>query len=134
MYQQYLEYMYGHSLYMYGHSFIRIQKPVFHWKSRLRWLPYANEIDTNNMKCTCPTPAPHIGDPKPFIFYVLALGVCVGSNVNFSIGVGHDENFGICRYQHVGIPNAKLWHWGSKPTRGQNANGFASQWNIGLNL
>ena len=27
---------------------------------------------------------------------------------------------------------AKLWHWGSKPTTGPNANGFALQWNIGL--
>ena len=23
---------------------------------RLRWQPKGNEIDTNNMKCTCPTP------------------------------------------------------------------------------
>ena len=29
-------------------------------------------------------------------------------------------------------PNAKLWRWGSKPTPGPNANGFASQWNICL--
>ena len=30
----------------------RIIKPVFHWKSCLRWLPNANKIDTNKMKCT----------------------------------------------------------------------------------
>ena len=36
--------------------------------------------------------------------------------------------------QHVGIPNTKLWRWGSKPTPGPNANGFASQWNIGLRV
>ena len=27
---------------------------------------------------------------------------------------------------------AKLWCWGSEPTGGPNANGFESQWNIGL--
>ena len=53
-------------------------KPLFHWKSRSHWLPNANEIDTNNMKCTCPTPAPRVGDPTPPIFHLLALGVGVG--------------------------------------------------------
>ena len=33
------------------------------------------------------------------------------------------------RYQHVGIGNAKVW-----PLPVPNANGFASQWNIGLRL
>ena len=42
--------------------------------------------------------------------------------------------FSIFRYQHVGIPKAKLWHWGSKPTPGRNANSFASLWNIGLKV
>ena len=41
--------------------------------------------------------------------------------------------FSVFTYQHVGIPKAKLWRWGSKPTPGPNANGFASQWNIGIN-
>ena len=58
------------------------------------------------------------------IFHLLMLGVCVGGNANFSV-------FG---YQHVGIFNVKLWRWGSKPTRGPNANGFASQWNVGLRV
>ena len=34
----------------------------------------------------------------------------------------------------MGIGNAKLWHWGSKPMPEPNANGFASQWNIGFRL
>ena len=54
----------------------------------------------------------------------------VGGNTNFSICVGGNANFSTFRYQPVGIPKAKLWCWGSKPTRGPNANGFASQWNI----
>ena len=43
---------------------------------------------------------------------------------------------GVCvfRYQHVGTGNAKLWRWGSKTTPVPNANGFGSQWSIGLNL
>ena len=74
------------------------------------------------MKSTWPMPVPPVRDPTPPIFHLLALGVDIGGNTNFSV----------FRYQHVGIPNAKLWHWGSKPMRGPNANGFASQWNIGL--
>ena len=35
-------------------------------------------------------------------------------------------------YQHVGIPNGKFFCWGSRPTRGPIANGFALQWNIGF--
>ena len=62
------------------------------------------------------------------------MGVGVGGNANFSIRVGGNGNFSVFRYQHVGIGNAKLWHWGSKPMPGPNANGFASQWNIGLRI
>ena len=40
----------------------------------------------------------------------------------------------ILAFLDVGIGNAKLWRWGSKPTPGPNANGFALQWNIGLIL
>ena len=49
-------------------------------------------------------------------------------------GLGLTQIFSGFRYQHVGIGNAKLWRWGSKPTPVPNANGFASQWNIGLRL
>ena len=84
------------------------------------------------MKSTCPMPAPRVGDPMPPIFHLLALGVGVGSN--FSVRVEGNANFSVFRYQHVGIPNAKLWRCVSKPTRGPNANGFASQWNIGFRL
>ena len=48
--------------------------------------------------------------------------------------VGGSANFSVFRYQHVGLPNAKLWRSGSKPMRGPNANGFVSQWNIGFTL
>ena len=91
-----------------------------------------NEMTTINMKCTWPTPTPRIGDLTQPLFHLLALGVGVGGNANFRVGVGGNANFRvgvgytrIFRHQHVGIPC-----WGSKPTRGRNANGFASQWTI----
>ena len=65
---------------------------------------------------------------------IFALGVHIGGNANLRFGVGGNANFSVFRYQLVGIPNAKLWRWGSKPTRGPNVNGFALQWNIGLNF
>ena len=76
--------------------------------------------------------APTPGDQTRPIFHFLCLGVGFGDKANFRFGDGGNENFSVFRYQHVGIPNRKLWHWGSKPTRGPNANGFALQWNIGL--
>ena len=109
-------------------------KPIFHWKLSSHWLTNANEMDTNNMKSTWPTPAPRDGDPVRPIFHLLALGVGVGGNTSFSVPVGGHTNFSVFRYQHVGIPNTKLCRWGSKSMRGPNANGFASQWNISYNL
>ena len=73
-----------------------------------------------------------VGDPTQPIFHLLALGVGVGGNANLGVGVGANANFSVFRYQHVVIPNIKLWWWGFKPMRGPNTNGFASQWNIGL--
>ena len=69
------------------------------------------------MKSTWPTPAPRVGDPTSPIIHQLALVVGGGYNTNFSVRIGGNANFSVFRFQHVGIPNAKLWHWGSKPTR-----------------
>ena len=81
------------------------------------------------MKPTWSTREFCVGDLMPPIFHLLALGVCVGGNANFGVLVGGNADF---RYQHVGIPNTKLWRCGSKPMQGTNANGFTSQWNIGF--
>ena len=86
------------------------------------------------MTSTWPTREFCVGDPTPPLFHLLALGVGIGGNVNFSCCVGGNANFIVFRYQHVGIPNAKLGCWGSKPTRGPNASVFISQWNIGYRL
>ena len=99
-------------------------KPIFHCKLGSRWLPNANKMSTNNMKCIWPMRKFCVGDPTRPIFHWLALGLCVGGNANFII----------FKYQYVGISNAKLWRWRSKPMPGPNANSFASQWNIGLIL
>ena len=99
-------------------------KPIFHWILGPCLLPNANEIDTNNMKSTWPTQKNCIGDPTLPIFHLLTLGVGIGGNASFSA----------FRYQHVGIPNAKLWRWGCEPSPGPNANGFALHWDIGFNF
>ena len=82
----------------------------------LHWLPNANEINTKSMKCTWPTPGPRVWDPTPPIFHLLTLGVRIGDNTNFSIPIGGKANLSVFTYLHVGIPNAKLWCWGSKLT------------------
>ena len=93
-----------------------------------------NEINTKKMKCTWPTQRFCIGDPTQPIFHWLTLGFSVGGKANFMFCVGGKVNFSVFRYQHVGIPNVKLWRCEWKPMPGPNGNGFALQWNIGLHL
>ena len=57
-------------------------------KHNLKLIFVSNEMDTDNMKSTWPMPAPRIGDPMPPTFHLLALGVGIGGNANFSICVG----------------------------------------------
>ena len=49
-----------------------------------------------------------VGDPTPPIFHLLAMGVGIGGNANFSIHVGGYTNCSVSRYQHVGIPKRKI--------------------------
>ena len=70
--------------------------PIFHWEWRLRWLPKANEMDTNNMKCTCPMQYFCVGDQTQPIFHWLALGFCVRANANFKFCVEGDTNLRVC--------------------------------------
>ena len=83
-------------------------KPIFHWKLGSLWLPNVNEINTKNMKCTRPTSVPRIGDPTPPIFHLLALGVGVWGNANFSVPVGVilallDTNMLVSSMQNCGV-------------------------------
>ena len=55
------------------------------------------------MKSTWPMRAPHVGDPTPPIFHLLALEVGVGLNANFSVPVGVDANFSVFRYRNCGV-------------------------------
>ena len=95
-------------------------------------LTNANEMSTNNMKCTWSTRKICVGDPTQPIFHWLALGFCVGGNANYMFRVGGNANFSVFRYQHVGIGNAKSSRRGCYPTPDPNANGLALQWNIGF--
>ena len=74
---------------------LKTLKPIFHWKWGLRWALNANEIYTNNMKCTCRTPAPMPEGRTPPIFHRLASGVGVGANANFKFCVGANTNFSV---------------------------------------
>ena len=100
-------------------------KPVFHWKLDSRWLPNANEIDTNNMKMYMPNASPSRCGPNATYIpptcvggwcWGLVLGVGVGVTQILVFALGGNANFNVFRYQHFGFPNAKLWRWGSKPT------------------
>ena len=113
-----------------GHNY----KPIFHWEWRLCWLPNANEMDTNNMKCTCPTQNFCIGDPTQPIFHWLALGFCVRANADFKFCVRGDGNLRVCVGSKIltcWYPHAKFLRRGHCPTPTPKARYFASQWNIG---
>ena len=79
-----------------------IIKPIFHCKLGSRWLPNVNEMSTNNLKCTRPTRRFCVGDPL--------------------------ARLRVLRW----YPQHEIVALGVKPTPGLNANGFASQWNIGM--
>ena len=100
-------------------------KPIFHRKFHSRWLHNKNVIGTNNMKCTWPARVPMPGYPTRSMFHWLVLGAQ-------GLALGHKAWLWLFRYQHVGIPNAKFSHWGSRPTRGPNAKGSALHWIIGF--
>ena len=73
-------------------------RPIFHCKLGLSWVTNANEMSTNNMKSTWPTREFCVGDPMGPVFYLFALGVCVGGNTNFRVRFGVNANFSIFRY------------------------------------
>ena len=51
-------------------------KAMFHQKQGSRWVPNANEIDTNNMKCTYPNANPTLAYPTQTIFHCSPVSVC----------------------------------------------------------
>ena len=56
----------------------RFLKPIFHCKLGSRWVTNANEISTNNMKCTWPMRTFCVGDPTQPLFHWLAFGFALG--------------------------------------------------------
>ena len=63
--------------------------PISHWKLGLRWLQNANEMDTNNMKCTCPTQDFCVGTQRNLYSTGLCLGFALGKTqtLGFALGV-----------------------------------------------
>ena len=55
-------------------------KPIFHCKLGSCWVTNTNEMSTNNMKSTLPTPAPTPGDPTVLYFTDSREGVRVWGN------------------------------------------------------
>ena len=72
-------------------------------------------------------------EPNATYIPLTRVGFVLG-DANFKIRIGGTQILSVFRYQHVNIGHVKLWHWGSKATPVPNANGFASQWNIGFSF
>ena len=64
------------------------------------------------------------------IFHLFALGVSIGCDANFSVPVGGNANFSDFRYQHVGIPNAKLLGVLPNPTAQRECFRFAVEYRL----
>ena len=79
-------------IYIYMYLYIYMYSPCSTKKIDKCWVPKANEIDTNNMKCTWPMQPPMRGDPTEPIFHLAALGshwVCGHSLLgNFGVALG----------------------------------------------
>ena len=109
-------------------------KPIFHWKWGSRWPPNMNEIYTKKRNVHGQRQNFAFGTQRNLYSTDLVFGFRVGWNANFRFHVGGNANFMAPRYQHVGIPNAKFWHWGYCPTPNPDTRDFASQRNIGLRV
>ena len=92
------------------------------------------KLTPKKVKCTWPTPKFGVG------YFRLAC-VWVSRRVKRNFKVSHRvkcEKFASTNAKdtnmllYFALGDAKVWRWGSKPTPGPNANGFASQWNIGF--
>ena len=103
---------------------------MFSLYSTGNWLPNTNEIDTKNMKCTCPTREISLGSQRNlystdlrwgFALGVtqilgLALGFGVGGNANFRFGVGGkpvfaflDTNMFVSPRRNCGVGGLSQW-------------------------
>ena len=103
-------------------------KPIFHWILGLCWPPNANEINTKNIKCTWPTRKLWFGTQHNLYSTDLRWGFALGVSqiLKFALVVTQilaflDTNRMVSPKQNCGIGGL-----------GPNANGFASQQNIGF--
>ena len=86
-------------------------------------LPDANEIDINNLKCTCPTPAP-MPETQLLSF---ALGK---TRKKFASPNARDTNMLV----FLALGNAKVLSFVLGDAKVPNANDFVLQWNIGFRI
>ena len=94
-------------------------KPIFHWKLGLRWAPNANEIYSKNMKCTWPTQK---------LYSTPVGGFALGNANKFASPNARDTNMLV----FFALGNAKVLSFALGDAKVPNANGFASQWNVGF--
>ena len=94
---------------------------IFHQILRSRWVPNANEIDTNNMKCTCPTQTQlYRIKRKPYstgsrcgscwVLYRFALGI-IDSRWGDALGSQGvlDNNMVVSPTRNVGVGVCRCW-------------------------
>ena len=100
-------------------------KPIFHSKLGSRWLPIANEISTNNMKCTWPMQT--LGTQRNLY--------SIGSRWRFVLGVTQILCFALEVTQILAFLDTNMladFHVGGL-TQCPNASSFVLQGNLGLN-
>ena len=113
----------------------------------LRWLQNAKEINTKNMKCTCPTPAPTPEAQRHLYSTDWRRGLASGVTqiLGLASGIGVRGNAKI--YQHVGIlalgdaevlffalGDAEILFFALGDAKIPDATYFAFWWNIGFNV
>ena len=109
-------------------------KPIFHRKLGLRWLQNAKEINTKNMKCTCPTPAPTPGTQRHLYSTGNWVCICYPTRRNLH----KKKEMYMAKYTNMlvyfALGNAKYWRRVYCPTPTPDARYFAFWWNIGLRV
>ena len=116
--------------------------PIFHRKLGLRWLQTAKEINTKNMKCTCPTPAPTPGTQRHL--YSTGNWVCVCYPTRRNLHTKNEMYMADARnWRHLtqkihvrilALGDAEVLFLALGDAKVPGARYFAFWWNIGLRI
>ena len=96
------------------------------------------KLTPKKVKSTWPTPKFCVRTQRNLYSTGLRLGFALGKTQLLGFSRVKREKFASPNAKDTNmlvffaLGNANVWRWGSKPTPVPNANGFASQWNIGL--